>query len=167
MPDDLFFYTPIVVVKPIFKQRMNNIRIENKHYQCDQSVSKTDKCFVNTVIIWQAERLEDKHKQSDIDTSYNRRFPSAEVEWVGLVQVVFDHFFLSLILTEKCTVVFWAANLNKTPRSWMISYRFYMLIALISSFQYLMICFYHIAHIEIMEEKDLGHIVKVSDDTFA
>jgi len=30
-----------------------------------------------------------------------------------------------------------------------------------------MICFYHIAHIEIMGEKDLGHIVKVSDDTFA
>ena len=29
-----------------------------------------------------------------------------------------------------------------------------------------MICFYHIAHIEIMWEKDLGHIVKVSDDTF-
>ena len=27
--------------------------------------------------------------------------------------------------------------------------------------------FYHIAHIEIMGEKDLGHIVKASDDTFA
>ena len=38
---------------------------------------------------------------------------------------------------------------------------------IISSFQYLMNYFYHIAHIEIMEEKDLGHIVKVSDDTFA
>ncbi|ADQ78822.1 hypothetical protein Palpr_0666 [Paludibacter propionicigenes WB4] len=30
-----------------------------------------------------------------------------------------------------------------------------------------MICFSTIAHIEIMREKDLGHIVKVSDDTFA
>ena len=30
-----------------------------------------------------------------------------------------------------------------------------------------MIYFYHLAHIEIMWKKDLGHIVKVSDDTFA